>query len=222
LKKLALGCLIILAVAVAGFGAAIYWGYRAARPMIQSAGEYVTRARDIAAMSDEVKIKTPFDPPTDGSLTDAQVDRFFAVQGSVKGRLGEEWDQLSATAAATKKHLDDHSSTLSFREFADLVTGAAGVYLDARRAQVIALNTQKFSESEYAWVRRRIYEAGGIQLAGTIDMSALERAIREGSNAGGVRVPAIPLPEVPQKNLDLVKPHIQALKDLMPLAILGL
>lgn len=222
MKKFALGCLIILAIAAAGFGAAIYWGYRAAKPMIQSAGEYVTRARELSALGDQVRNREPFAPPGDGLLTAGQVERFFAVQGSVQGRLGEQWNDLSKLAADLKKRLDAEPSGVSFTEFANLLSGVAGVYVDARRAQVSSLNTQKFSEDEYAWVRRQVYAAAGMQLTGTIDMAALEQALKEGANGHGVRVPDIPMPEVPKRNVELVRPHAQTLKELLPLAVLGL
>jgi hypothetical protein len=54
-------------------GVAAYFGYRAARPMIDGATTWVQQARDITALSDRVENKAPFDAPASGELTDAQV-----------------------------------------------------------------------------------------------------------------------------------------------------
>ena len=43
MKKLLTGCLIVLVIAMIGFGVAGYYAYRFARPMIESAGDYVTQ-----------------------------------------------------------------------------------------------------------------------------------------------------------------------------------
>ena len=55
----------------------------------------------------------------------------------------------------------------------------ASIYIEGRRAQVNALNVQKFSDGEYTWVRRRVYEAAGMEIAGGIDMSEIEKLARE-------------------------------------------
>ena len=57
---------------------------------------------------------------------------------------------------------------------------------EARRAQVNALNIHKFSEGEYTWVRRRVYEAAGIELAGGIDMSKFEDLARDSAMKSNV------------------------------------
>ena len=94
----------------------------------------------------------------------------------------------------------------------------AGIWVDARKAQVKALNVHKFSEAEYEWVRKRVYEAAGVQLAGTIDLSKIESL----AGRGGIAVPSVELPKVPAKNAALVQPHIGKIKEWIPMAALGL
>jgi hypothetical protein len=98
--------------------------------------------------------------------------------------------------------------------FADI----ANIWVDARKSQVKALNIHKFSESEYEWVRRRVYEAAGVELAGSIDLSKIESL----AGRGGVSVPTMELPKIPEKNAALVKPHIAKIKEWIPMAALGL
>ncbi|MEO8681086.1 MAG: hypothetical protein ABI665_18695 [Vicinamibacterales bacterium] len=222
MKKVVVGCLIVLLVGVVGFGVAGFWAYRAAKPMFKSASNYLDKAREVASLGDRITIKSPYTAPADGELTSAQVDRFVAVQSRVRLQLGDRWAELQAKSEALKKKADGAKGELSFSEAARVFSDFTGLYMEARRAQVNALNVQKFSESEYTWVRNRVYEAAGMELAGSIDMSALEKMARDGAGHNGVQIPNIPKPHVPENNLKLVKPHLGKLKESIPLAILGL
>ena len=84
------------------------------------------------------------------------------------------------------------------------------------------MNIHKFSDGEYAWVRNRVYEAAGMELAGGIDMSKIEALARESAMNSKVTLPDMPKPKVPDANLKLVKPHLAKLKESFPLALLGL
>jgi hypothetical protein len=221
-KKLAIGCLVILLIGMAAGAVGLYWVYRAARPMIESAGQYMTRAKELASLGDRIADKSSFRAPDDGALNPSQVTRFLAVQRSVQKTLGNRWTELQKTADDLQKRLERDSANVSLADISSFLSNAADVSLEARRAQVDALNAQKFSAAEYRWVRVRVYEAAGVHLADSVDLAALERAVREGSGARDVRMPEIKLPEVPAKNLALVKPHAGELKELLALAVLGL
>ncbi len=54
MKKIAIGCVIVLAIAVVGLGVAGFYAYRWAQPMIQSTGDYLDRAREMARLGDRV------------------------------------------------------------------------------------------------------------------------------------------------------------------------
>ena len=69
MKQIFVGCLIVLMIALVGFGVAGYYVYRAARPMIDDAADYVSRARELATLSDQDKAKTPNEPPANAELT---------------------------------------------------------------------------------------------------------------------------------------------------------
>lgn len=111
---------------------------------------------------------------------------------------------------------------LTFTEFTTVLTDLAGIYTEARRAQVDALNVQKFSDGEYTWVRLRVYEAAGMEAASGLDMSKIEDLARQGAMKSNVKLPDIKKPDIPAANLKLVKPHLATLKEALPLAILGL
>jgi len=221
-KKIAIGCGIVFLIGLVAFGVAGFWAYRAAKPMIQGASDYFNRARELASISDRLNNKGPYTPPATGELTQSQVDRFLAVQVRVRGQLGDRWSELQTHAEAVKKRVDNKSGDLTFDEFTKIFSEFANIYTDARRAQVDALNIQKFSEAEYSWVRQRIYEAAGVNLTSGIDMKEVEKMARQGSGSDSVEIPRIPMPDVPATNLALVKPHMGQIKETMALAFLGL
>ena len=95
------------------------------------------------------------------------------------------------------------------------------VYLDARRAQVDALNTEKFSRDEFSWVRLRVYQAAGIEATG-LEPRELERVIQEKTSSAPVPMPTVNLPDAPAKNRELVKPYAKAIMEWLAMASFGL
>lgn len=218
MKKILAGCLVVLVIAAIGFAAAGFYAYRAMRPMIDNAANYMDKAREVAKLSDDIKIKTPFEAPANGELTQQQVERFIAVQTRVRSDLGDRWGQVEKKSQELKAKADANSKDLSFSEFTSVFSDIANIWLEARQSQVTALNIQRFSESEYEWVRNRVYEAAGVELAGQIDLSKIEAL----AGSQGVTVPKVDLPKVPEKNIELVKPHAAKIKEWIPMAVLGL
>jgi len=221
MKKILGGCLVVVVVAMIGLGVALFYAYRVAKPMIESAGDYLTRAKQMSELADRVSNKTPYVPPGNGELTQQQVERFIAVQGRVRDELGDRWAEIETKSAEIrKKTAGNHELSLS--EITGIFKDLANVYVEARRVQVNALNIHKFSDGEYTWVRRRVYEAAGVEIASGIDMSAIENLAREGSQRTNTTLPEIPLPELPEANVKLVKPHAAKVKEWIPMAVLGL
>ena len=222
MKKILGGCLIVIVIAMIGFGVAAFYAYRAARPVIDSASSYLDKAREVARLGDGVRIKTDFVPPKNGELTLTQVERFLAVQTRVRSELSDRWSAIEKEAGAIRAKADSNSKDLTLTEFSNVFSGLASIYLDGRKAQVEALNIQRFSEGEYDWVRRRVYEAAGVELAGSLDLSKVEELARDSAGKTGVTLPTVDLPKVPEKNIELVKPHAAKVREWIPLAVLGL
>jgi len=222
MKKILGGCLVVLVIALVGFGVAGFYAYRAAKPMFDSAADYVSRARELATLSDQVKVKDPYQPPADGQLTPAQLDRFLAVQTRVRSELGDRWAEFEKTAQSLKDKAENRRSDWTLSDISGIFSNFMGIYTEARKVHVNALNVHKFSDDEFSWVRLRVYEAAGMQLAGSIDTSAIEAMARQGAQSTGVDLPAMPRPEVPEANIALVKPHAAKLKEWLPMAMLGL
>jgi len=218
MKKILAGCLIVAVIAAIGFAAAGFYAYRAMRPMIDNAASYLDKAREVTKLGEEIKIKTPFEPPANGELTQQQVERFIAVQSRVRSDLGDRWDQIEKKSKELKARTDANPNDWTLAEFTSVFSDIGNIWIEARKAQVKAINIQRFSEGEYEWVRKRVYEAAGVQLAGQIDLSKIEAL----AGSQGVTVPHMDLPKVPAKNLELVKPHAAKIHEYIPMAALGL
>lgn len=222
MKKVLAGCLIVLVIALIGFGVAGYHAYRAMRPVIDNATTYMDKAREVTRLGEEIKDKSTFTPPESGELTEAQIERFIAVQSRVRADLNDKWDQVEQKSADIRAKTERSATDWTLSEFTAVFSDIANIYLDGRKSQIVALNTQQFSESEYEWVRRRVYEAAGVQLAGNMDLAKIEALARDQASQNGVNLPAMDLPKVPEKNIALVKPHVAKIKEWAPLAALGL
>jgi len=222
MKKVLAGCLIVIVIAIIGFGVVAFYAYRAMKPVIDNASNYMDKAREITRLGDEIKIKTHYEPPASGELTSTQVERFLAVQSRVRTDLNPQWEQIEKKSAEIKTKTDANPRDWTLAEVTSVFTDIGNVYLAGRKSQVKALNIQRFSEEEYEWVRMRVYEAAGVELAGGMDLSKIEGLARENAGKNGVDIPKMDLPQVPKKNLELVKPHAAKLKEWLPMAILGL
>jgi hypothetical protein len=222
MKKILAGCLIVLVIAVIGFGVAGYYAYRTMRPMLDNATNYMDEAREVARLGEDIKNTSAFVPPANGELTEMQLERFLAVQSRVRTDLNDKWGEVEKKSAQIRAKADRSSTDWTLGEFTAVFSDIATIYLDGRKSQVVALNTQRFSKGEYEWVRRRVYEAAGVELAGNLDLSKIEALARNQASQQGVNIPPLDLPKVPEKNVALVKPHVAKIKEWMPLAVLGL
>jgi hypothetical protein len=218
MKKILAGCLIVVVIAIIGVGAAGYYAYRAVKPVIDNASNYMEKAREVTRLGDEITNKTSFQPPQNDELTQAQVERFIAVQTRVRAELSDKWMQIEQKSKELREKADRKSQDWTLAEFTSVFSDIANIWVDARKSQVKALNIQKFSEAEYEWVRRRVYEAAGVELAGSVDLSRIESL----AGRSGVTIPDVNLPKVPEKNIALVKPHVAQIKEWIPMAALGL
>jgi hypothetical protein len=224
MKKWAAGCLVVAVIAVAAFGLALYFGYRAVSPMVDSARTVLQQARDAAAESDRLENTAVYTPPDDGTLSEAQVRRFLAVHERTRTALGPKWDELQLQADRIGRQANQDARQLSFTEIAGMLRSIGGLIVDARRAHVDAMNAEQFSASEYHWVRMRVYEAAGLEVMDGIDWTSIQDAVRQGAESAGLpeaRIPDVPRPAIPERNRELVKPHMQALQAWLPLTVLG-
>src|SRR4249920_3605246 len=99
MKKVLTGCLVVIVIAIIAFGVAAFYAYRAMKPVIDNASNYMDKAREVTRLGDEIKIKTHYAPPANGELSSTQVERFLAVQGRVRADLNDQWGQIEKKSA---------------------------------------------------------------------------------------------------------------------------
>ena len=221
MKKLLIGCLIVIVLGVIAFGVGGYFLYRAASPMVQSARDYVEKFGQIGELEKEVRTTGTYSAPANDELTQEQVDRFARVQLNMRSALGQRFAELDAKYKNVKAEAEPKREP-SFTEMMSAFSDLANVFFDAKRAQVNALNQEKFSIAEYQWVRSRIYQAAGVELSTVIDFQKMVEAAKQGTGIDNINVPSTPMAAVPEKNRELVKPHVSKMDEWLPFAFFGL
>ena len=158
--------------------------------------------------------------PQGGALTQSQVDKFVRVQTLVRTRLGQNF----AVLQQKYKTLTDkkEATVLDLPQLVAAYRDLAASWLDAKRAQVQALNEVGLSMSEYRWIRSEAYKSLNMPLV-DIDFGKIAEQIRDnqqpnqeimlGGAFSGAASPA---------NAKLVEKYRKQLEDNMPMATFGL
>jgi hypothetical protein len=144
----------------------------------------------------------------------------------VRGALGQRFNEIEAKYKNLKynapKAEADGTEKPTIREAFSALGELAGVLLDARRAQVAALNQEHFSSAEYSWVRSHVYQAAGVEATSGFDFQKMAEAARKGTGIDAIEVPKTPIVNVPAKNRALVKPYLNHMDEWLPLLFFGL
>jgi hypothetical protein len=205
-----IGCGATLAIVLLVGGGGAWWFV--GRPLLQVYGA-VQDVQRIETLDARVSNRAPYAAPADGLLSEIQVTRFLGVQrrmgDAVTGRL---------------ERLQGRFEELDGREFrwSDALR-LAGVYteffqaiVETKESQVAALNAEGLSVAEYAWVRREVLRAAGVEAAP--DLGAVVGAMTSGAGDVAMVRPA----GAPQANRDLVERYREELDETIFLAVIGL
>ena len=218
MKKLAIGCgvvLLLLGIVGAGVG---YYVYRQASSMFAQLRE-LDRLPEIERA---VRVQSTYTPPTSGELTVAQVERLIKVQELVRQRLGQRFAELEAKY----KTLIDKDKKEATAADVPALLGAyrdmAAAWMEAKRSQVDALNTVEMSLAEYKWIREQTYRALGVPYM-DLDVSKIVEQIRSGrTNVEPAQIGGSIGPSGPESNRKLIEPYKKRLEENLPLAAFGL
>jgi len=221
MKKLAIGCLIagvVLGVAVVGVG---YYGYLKVRSTVTQFAE-LGQVRDLES---SVRVKTPFVVPASGKLTPAQVQKFMTVTSRVHDRLGKDIEifQRNYRSLAEKKDATIADAPALMSAYRDIAAG----WLDAKRAQVDALNEVGLSLQEYRWIRSAAYGALDMPFV-DVDLAHIADQVKNAASqvAGQVNAPVLVggafAGKGPASNTELLEKYRKRLEDYLPLAAFGL
>ena len=212
MKKIAIGCLVVVVLLAVCGGIAGYWLYSKAR-------SYVGQFQAVAEFDKNVTNVAAFTAPANGELTEDMVRRFVAVQERMHTRLGARVEDMKAKQDAFLKRQQAEHRQASASEAVAVVADLMKLILEGKTAQVEALNQQHFSLEEYAWVKGQVYTAAGMDIV-EISIPNLPELAKQG---GGVTKPLGELgAAVPARNKELVAPLVPKLKDWAPLAFFGL
>ena len=206
MNKFAIGCLITLAVLVVGGGTAGY--FLVIKPAGEFFGGVMEFAKEMETLNQQVDEKGTFTPPENATLGSEQLDRFLAAQGSMKARLSEQLAELDAKYKELNAAMESEGRDMNLSEIASAYQDMGRLIIEAKQAQVAALNQQDFSLSEYAWVRDQVYGA----LGASVSVATLTDS---GMVAGGFK-------NVHPDTITKVTPHREELMETYVLAWFGL
>jgi hypothetical protein len=215
MKKLAIGCVVLLALGMVVAGGASYFAYRKVSSTFTGFAELGT----LPELERSVQNRNPFTPPPSGEPSQAQLARLVEVQGAVRARLGTRADEIERRYH--RLLAKDKATAVDLPELMSAYRDLAGAYVDAKRAQVDALNRADLSLEEYRWTRARAYAALGMPLL-DMDVSGIIEDLKAGRQPA---TPAIGLATAASTSpalRRLVEPHRKALETNVGLAFFGL
>ena len=215
MKKVAIGCAVLLVLGMVGAGGASYVAYR----KVSSSFAGFAELGSLPDLERSVRNQRPFEPPADGEPSREQIERLLKIQQAVRARLGQQADQIEHRYR--RLLAKDSATAVDLPELISAYRDLAAAYVDAKRAQVDALNRADLSLEEYRWTRSRAYAALGMSLM-DVDVSRIIEDVKAGRQPAG---PAYRLTEVSTGSpavRKLVEPHRKALEANVGLAFFGL
>jgi hypothetical protein len=216
MKKALLGCAVVaVLLAVVGGTLGYFYVYRPAKQYVAS----FSQLQEVPKLNARIRNKAAFIPPQGGELTEAMVDRFIKTQDALRARMGTRLEELDAKYKAFDKARGEGTNQPSVAEAFEALKDLGGLIVDAKRAQVEALNQNGFSLAEYEWTRSAVYQAIGVHVT-----EGFEEAIRNASGDQTAMKDAMKqvMADVPEVNRKLVEPLKEKLTENMPLAFFGL
>jgi hypothetical protein len=215
-KKVVLGCLVVVALVAIGGAIGTYWVYQKVKDTVAEFSQF----QQLPDLERQVRNTSAFTPPGSGELTEGQVERYVKVQDSVRASLGENFGRMQERYKALMAK--EQAAAVDLPQILSAYRDLASSYMAAKRAQVDALNAQGFSVDEYRWVRQQVYQAVGLPYL-DIDVGKLVESISSGSTAGEpARMVGAVGPSGPEANQRLVEPYQDTLVDNAAMASFGL
>jgi hypothetical protein len=215
MKKLAIGCAVLLLVGMVGAAGASYYTYR----KVSSTFAGFAELGSLPEIERSVRNQRAYQPPAGGEPSAAQVERLLEVQGAVRTRLGVRAEEIEHHYQ--RLIAKDRATVVDVPELLSAYRDLAGAYMDGKRAQVEALNRAGLSLDEYRWIRSRAYGALGMSLL-DVDVARIIEDVKAGRRpatpAVGTVVPSSASPELRAR----VEPHRKALEASIGLAFFGL
>lgn len=213
MKKFAIGCLSVFGILFVAGGIILYiFVLRPAQGFISNVQQF----EQITELDSKVTNRMSFNAPSNKQLTEVQVSRFMEVQAHMLASFEGRTKELETKFKELEVKLDSQNRDAGIREIVSAWGDISDLALDAKRAQVEALNHEDFSLEEYNWVREQVYLAVGI-VGYQLGLTELAKA----AQGGEVQLPE-ELGDVPQENITLLEPYKDQLEQYAAFAVFGL
>lgn len=215
MKKVAIGCGVVAVLVVLAIGVGSFWAYRTARGYIT---QYAELGR-VAELNTEIRNTSAYQPPMDRQLEASQVERYVTVQRAMLNRLGTRVRELETKYEQLAADLERSGRDANLRTILEVWGDVVSLVVDAKAAQVEALNAQHFSLAEYHWVRRQVMLALGLGHPGFNLELLAEDPVRI---LEALEQADAPPPEILQHNRALLVDHEDTVDEWLPLSFFGL
>jgi hypothetical protein len=216
MKKLAIGCLVVVVLACIVMGGLAYYAYL----RVQSTVAQFAELAQVPEIERQIRIKDPFVPPASEELTSAQLERMLRVQATVRQRLGARMADMEKQYKTMSEK--DHPGLADLPTLIAAYRDLAATWLDAKRSQVEALNEVGLSLEEYHWIRDQAYRALGIPYV-DLDIGKIADDMRSGrTSTDPGRLRGSMGPAGPESNRTLVEAFKKQLENNVAFASFGL
>ncbi len=215
MKKVAIGCGVVAGVMMLALGVGSYFLYSAGKKYFEGYAELA----EIPALNEQIRDQSAYRPPADGRMTAAQVEQYTRIQQSIRNELGARFRQLETKYDQLSRDLDETGRDANIRELLSAWADVISLVVDAKRAQVHALNQAGYSLDEYYWVRQQTLMALGY---GAFAWN-LEALAEDPSAMWAPKTPdATENLEALRHNRALLQEHEDSLDDWLALSFFGL
>ena len=215
MKKVGIGCLIVLGILLI----ALWVG---ARVVIHKAKKFVAgyeQLQEIPALNQQIRNQAAYDPPADGRLDTAQIERYMAVQNSMLARLGARGQQLKEKYDRLDQELKQKGREANIVESLGAMQDLFSLLMEAKRAQVDALNAAGFSYAEYQWIRQQTLITLG---QGAVGLNIDTLVTNPNAAGSALAMPVQINPEALEHNRGLLKPYEGNMDQWLMLTFFGL
>jgi hypothetical protein len=214
MKKVAIGCAVVLALLSLVIGIGSYVAYSKAKQFVGG----FAQLGELEAMNNQIRNRAEFRPPADGALSAAQVDRYVGVQRAMVASLGDRVRKLDDKYKQLSRDLETKGRDANLSESLGAWGDVIALIVDAKREQVTALNAAGLSLSEYEWIRAQALLALGYAAFG-MNLEALASANPDAFGAAGTEAPEM---QTLQRNREFLAPYEETAKEWLPLSFFGL
>ncbi|MEX0916456.1 MAG: hypothetical protein WDZ60_11205, partial [Wenzhouxiangellaceae bacterium] len=203
MKNFAIGCAgVLLVLTVVGGG--IAW-FKVIKPGMEFAGGIAELGKEYSELNESIDNRSGFNPPSDGELSEDRFQRYLAAQRQMRTELEGRLEELQAKYESLEKEIDERGGQAGIGDMMGAYSDLTDLLIDAKGAQVEAINTQEFSLQEYNWVRDQVYRALGESVA--------VAAIAANPDASGEFEAS-----VPEATREMIAPHREELMEMHVLA----